>query len=77
MKDTFTNLFPGYLHGPNSCFTNATSHIIHTKHSREPDPVPLEAGRATYNHLKDHIKMHSEGMYKLGVSFRDPLVKRK
>ena len=66
MRDTFTQIFPSYEHQPLTCFTQASSHILHPKHPKKDDDKE-------YNHKMDPIKVYSESMYKLGVFAPQPI----
>mmetsp|Transcript_1914 Transcript_1914/g.3320 ORF Transcript_1914/g.3320 Transcript_1914/m.3320 type:complete len:87 (+) Transcript_1914:580-840(+) len=73
MRDTFTNIFPGYKHEPQTCFINPFSHTKHTLHEGDKVYAPIILGKETYNHRMDQMKEYSEEMYKLGSFGPQPI----
>ena len=73
MRDTFTNIFPGYNHQPQTCFTKAASHIFHPKYEKSLEDKPIYALDKRNNHKVDEIKNYSEEMYKLGCFAPQPI----
>ena len=70
MRDTFTNIFPGYDHKPETCYRSvdkSITHHLYPIHEKNIEGKPMAHIERNYTHKMDDIKDYSEEMYKLGV----------
>ena len=68
IHDTFTNIYPGYVHQSGSAFTKAGSHVLH------PDYGDYHQwkGKWSYNHKMDDMKRYAESIFALKALAPEP-----
>ena len=68
MHDTFTNIFPGYNHKPETCYKlvdKSITHQMHPVYEENIEGKPMAYIDRKYTHKMDTIKDYSEEMYRL------------
>ena len=68
MRDTFTNIFPGYNHKKETCYRlvdKSFTHHMHPVYEENIEGNPMALIDRKHTHKMDPIKDYSEEMYKL------------
>lgn len=65
MRDTFTKIFPTYLHGVPSVNAPSNTQITHAYPRVNDMGIPMHQISRQYTHKKDFMKEYTESMLKI------------